>query len=677
MEKNENQLEKKLKRFSLLAVTLMVQLFSFSAIAEEYYLSSNEKIMIALGLKLKELPPEERSEALEIINSKIALANKNKKNISIEKYKDFLVQFTEKDYFEENNLKSLSIEDLIEKITFTEYSSPSESVQKKINKYILERGKFLEKSLLAGLIYLSQSDFLKNSVIADQTALKNFNSEVKKELTNHINSYLDQMGVNASPQAEVLSLLLKSYFLYLPEKQKMEIVFQISQLPFSATADDVFMVFIQNCGPQLQKLIQIIGRSPEIPEQYRKLFQRLESEVKSVPWKVVQNLLLQDGIDINDFTYFERKPLGVGTMAQTHRAQFVQNGVRRSMVLRFLKPDMARLLEVDRMILQNVALQIDSDPSLKKYKLPSLSKLIDDLNKSVLEELNVEKTALAQQYGKEVYNKKQIISFNGQKNYLNFYVPSTHLVGRSKSTMLQELVFGKKPTKVLTEYKDIYPDLYKKVSEAMAIHWVQQAFFESGFFHADLHQGNILMHVADAQIHLNILDFGMTGQLTKNLRESAILLSVGIRLNHAGLITKHFKNLSKTKTLPENFLEKCKQRIRSNAADSDFSISGWTAWALDNGLEINYEFLKLNRGMKAIEILLQDSKSSLTFEKIAFSILKHKKAYVSQLVLGEKLLKSTDIADLIKIGFNNLFQKEQAPAESALNKPLMCIGLFN
>lgn len=364
-------------------------------------------------------------------------------------------------------------------------------------------------------------------------------------------------------------------------------------------------------------------------------------------------------------------------MAQTHRAQYIDDLQRRhNIVIRFLKPEIAKYLEMDHEILKQISIEIDNDPEMKSYNLPSLRDLVDDLHSSVVEELDVAKTVQQQGRGQRIYSRQEMISFNGQKNILNIHVPGAGLYASDSEVMVQDLIFGVKPFQEFDQYKEIYPDLYRVVSEKVAEMWVEEAFFKSGFFHADLHQGNLLAFYGDNKVTLNILDFGMTGQLTQQLRESALLLALGIKLDRADLIAEHFLKLG-TMSNPEINGPKLSSLVQSRIDRMTIepglggSLEAWTAWALDLGLELHYEFLKLNRGLTAIEGLLSDSKSTLSIQQLAQRVALRNKSYVTRLLLQEPQMRWADYG---KIAFSIFDESE--PQKRSSGAGLRCEAFF-
>lgn len=665
------------------------------------YLSTFERATIVLIFKtalkestqgpfLNQTQPEISSN---LIKNKIQTLTTNSlnqpvKNVEVSSFDEFIELETQQKFFSEHKLSELTDAQITELSQQVYLSAKDEFLQNKIISYQNKKTQVSQDLASQLIAYLQQTQLFEfttnNNYLQESTAHKTEHTQKKllqffDDKINEITAALTAQSTAA--EVAVLAKLLKLYFKALPLSQKLEILYQISLQPLESKPLDIFLVMIQNTGPQMQKLIQIMGRSPKIPQEFKIVFQKLESQVTPVPWWKVQKTLKEQNFNFLDYHYFEKKPLGVGTMAQTHRAQKYENGERKSLVIRFLKPQIAELLEMDHQILSRVALDIDQDSELQKYNLPSLADLIDDLNASVQEELVVAKTVEAQKKAQLSYNREEVISFNQQKNILEIKVPQVELASESSDIMVQELVFGRKPFKEFKEYQDLYPDLYRVSAEKVAEIWLETAFFTSGFFHADLHQGNILAAYTDEKIRINILDYGMTGQLNSQLQKSALLFALGIRLKRPDLMAKHLWLLSKnsqghsiktknsimlTETL---LLDLIHQQVSKNLAlNQDMGIDTWTAWALDQGLELNYEFLKLNRGLKAIEILLADANSKATFADLAHRALLRNKQHITRLLITEPLIKPTDY---MKLGLDFIASKSEK------SKPaLKCEMLF-
>jgi hypothetical protein len=80
-----------------------------------------------------------------------------------------------------------------------------------------------------------------------------------------------------------------------------------------------------------------------------------------------------------------------------------------------------------------------------------------------------------------------------------------------------------------------------------------------------------------------------------------------------------------------------------NGQESHISIEEWAAWAVAKGLDLHYEFIKLNRGIMAISSLLEESKSPLTFEEIGINVVLRNKTKVMKLLAKQDFIKYSEL----------------------------------
>lgn len=648
---------KLLNHFIFLILLICVQLSAQAQATDStVYLSGREKATIALALRLMNSPDANVAQVAETALAQLrSLPQLAPKVVKVASFAEFLNLETAQPVFSENSLDSLKREALLELLKPVIYASDTPSVQRRIDRYNAN----LEATRLrvGGEIFRLTSAFIVATQAQGGTVNSNSVDEFIRESTDkNIQNFSAELNTSNSENVRLLSKLLKMYFKNIPNRQKTRIMYKLLELPLEPKPIDIFQVMIQNSGPQMQKLVQIIGRHHDIPASFQEVFQRLESQVQKVPWVEVKQVIEAEGLDLNSFTYFEHKPIGVGTMAQTHRVQYVnEQGQRVSAVIRFLKPHIEELVEMDHEILKSIAREIQLDPEMQNLRLPSLEKIIKDLHSSVVEELQISDTVRNQEHGREVYNQHETIRYSRRGNELEFYVPKARLRGTHNRLMEQELVVGSKVTTVTTELSDVYPDLYKAVSEKIAEHWFDQVMFKSGFFHADLHQGNLLMQYTEPAVKVYILDFGMVGQLNEAQRESAMLLALSTRLNHPDIIAKHLNLLSehpRTGAEYGSFLNLVKERavLISRDPRQDSSMNAWVVWSLEQGISLHYDFLKLNRGLTAVKSMLEDSKSGVTIEKIAERVVFQNKVQTASILRKENLLRLRDFASLVGIG---------------------------
>ncbi|KYG63146.1 hypothetical protein AZI86_15675 [Bdellovibrio bacteriovorus] len=458
-----------------------------------------------------------------------------------------------------------------------------------------------------------------------------------------------------------MQTLLSEYFARLNPSSKKLIV--SSFLGGDLLMDDMkkFELMVQSSGPALQKLLQVVARQSNLPREVLAVFRRLESSVSPVPWVLVDEIVKQEKKNY-DFSYFEKKPLGVGTMAQTHRAKIKTRG-EQSVVPRFIKPDIALRVEEDRKILSEIGRILDSNPDFIQMQVPKVSPVVDDIIKTIVAELDQNATIERQKQAK-VYERVVPFVSPEYKSELEFHVPKIHEPKTKDSKlMVQEMVYGDKLDAVAETYQDAIPGLKKAIVEAMARTWAQEALFGSGFYHSDLHQGNFMIDVKEPRIMVNILDFGMGGTISSDMQRQVMVLGVGTDILSAELIARAFWDLSnkaKNQISESDFKKAVVQKVNliAKGKEPNISMELWMAWALNRNLALPYEFVSLNRGMAIMNKLLEDSGSALDLTKITKSIAKENPRIVyNNLVVKERL----SAEDLVRLGWSEMkamFQKE-------------------
>lgn len=71
--------------------------------------------------------------------------------------------------------------------------------------------------------------------------------------------------------------------------------------------------------------------------------------------------------------------------------------------------------------------------------------------------------------------------------------------------------------------------------------WLQEMLFKSGFFHGDLHSGNMMFDGDSGQ--LTVIDFGNAGRLNKAEQRSVLLMGVSASARLSTIFEREFKNL--------------------------------------------------------------------------------------------------------------------------------------
>lgn len=551
---------------------------------------------------------------------------------------------------------------------FKVYQSPSQRVQKQIDSYLAwQQGEFLKMLPKEHRQDLQLEDVIGKAMVlardsGGQQRAQDWILAQGEALLSEKMKELDKVGERIAesklaqqhdPTMRIfLKTMLSEYFSRLGPASKKLMVSSYLGGDLNIGEIKKFELMVQNSGPQLQKLLQIVARQAGIGPEMLEIFRSLENSVRPVPWMQVEALLNKEKGNF-DFHYFERKPLGVGTMAQVHRAKINIQGQRHDVVVRFIKPGIADRVEEDRKILTQVAEILDSNAEFRKTGAPKLTPIIQDITDTVIAELSQQDTIERQKLAATRYEKAAFMNSRNYKNEIRFHVPRIYEGSKDSHLMVQEMVFGRKLDKEVNQYREIAPEMKRILIEEMARVWAREVLFGGGFYHSDLHQGNFMVQVTDRRITVNILDYGMGGVISKEMQRLVMLLGAGTELLNPDLIARGFWALSEKKqnTLTEAQFRSLVQakvaHIRAGREES-LSLERWTAWTMDLGVKLPYEFVSLNRGLVIVNKLLADSGSTLTVTSLMKSMARsHLGLIYKSLVLEEKISHK----DLLKLGW--------------------------
>jgi ubiquinone biosynthesis protein len=655
-----------------------VAMFSLAGLSRVYgavledslYLSFGEKVLANYALLAYEKPPAEKlaiyQRALKYLVSTYAV---EPKTLEVRNFEEFLAQFRG----EWPNSGDLDADlKRIESLPargFTNYTSKSTSVKRKIDFFQVKHNAYLTGTAFGILRSTTGQNIRSLSKLGD-----NFMSSQLSEF-NTIGEKIAETGMSSignSVTRIVLQTLFNEYYARQSLDSKKQMISALLDANLKISNEKKLELMIQNSGPQFQKLLQLVARQGGLPEDLKKVFKLLESAVKEVPWWQVEEILKTENENYK-FVSFERKALGVGTMAQVHRAKILWNGVVKNVVARFIKPGIKqRVLDDDR-ILTEVAEIIDHRPDYRESGGPLMKPLVHDITETVQAELDQVATSERQVAAGPAYDKDVFLNTAEYKNIVHFHVPKVYVSKNPSRLMVQELVMGSSLDKQAAAYKESIPGLKKGIVEAMAKIWAEDVIFGSGFYHSDLHQGNFLVQVTDDYIVVNILDYGMGGIMTKKLQKQLMVLALATTANDAELITNGFWDVN-----PENqisrgeFRSRVQQKIKDLAATNvTIGLEQWLGWASDQGIKLPYDLINLSRGMMIMDNSLQDAGSKKTISSIESELAAQHPFKTYSGVTGTGLV---DTADLAKTGVV-LLKGQMSKMKNAL-APIRCDQLF-
>lgn len=237
------------------------------------------------------------------------------------------------------------------------------------------------------------------------------------------------------------------------------------------------------------------------------------------------------------FKSFEEEAIAAASISQVHKAKTHQGEL---VAVKILRPNIEKHFAQEIAFFYFVAARIEK--LFPKYKRLKLTEVVDTLATSFRFELDLTLEAAA-------------ASELSEKNELDFVlIPQVNWSLTSKNVLTTQWMEG------ISIYnqdklKEMNIDL-TLLAKNFAIMFFRQAF-SSGFFHADLHQGNILVNPKGQII---LLDFGIMGRLDYHNRIYVAQILHGFLNRDYDLIAKiHIKaGYVDSKYSAESFAQSCR-----------------------------------------------------------------------------------------------------------------------
>ena len=255
---------------------------------------------------------------------------------------------------------------------------------------------------------------------------------------------------------------------------------------------------LQSMGTTFIKLGQFLATRPDIiGEKLSKQLETLQdklppfslSEAKEMIKKELGNEMYNSIINLSE-------PVAAASIAQVHKAQINDNGTIKDVAIKILRPNIKKKFneEIDALML--LAFFVES--SIQKTKRLKLVEVVFLLKEITNLEMDLRfEAAAANEYSE---NTKNDAGFKVPKIYWNF---------TSENVMTLDWVDGisiRETEELLKRNIDT-----KKIASDIIQHFLRHAI-RDGFFHADMHQGNIFINNSGQIIPI---DFGIMGRLDK------------------------------------------------------------------------------------------------------------------------------------------------------------------
>lgn len=280
---------------------------------------------------------------------------------------------------------------------------------------------------------------------------------------------------------------------------------------------------VQDLGPTFIKLGQMLSTRPDLlPPRLIAELQTLQDAVPPLPIGEIRTLLRAElGCELEDvFEDFDPVPLATASIAQVHTARV--RGRPEAVVVKVQRPHLRAKLEADLEIMGFLARALETN--FPEAKMFSPVGMVEAFEKAILEEID---------FSNELANLQRFRTNFADNPQVHFPEPYPELCTTRILTM--ERIDGRKISLISEASHDV-----EQVVRA-AIDAVLQMIYLDGFFHGDLHPGNVLVRDDGT---LCFIDFGLCGRLTPRQRDMLIDLLVAIVQHDFEGVARQFWNMT-------------------------------------------------------------------------------------------------------------------------------------
>ena len=282
---------------------------------------------------------------------------------------------------------------------------------------------------------------------------------------------------------------------------------------------------LEGMGTTFIKLGQFLATRPDIiGEELTKDLIKLQDKLPAFDLPKAKRVIEQElGQDQFKKITNLSESIAAASIAQVHIAQVNIDGSNKNVAIKILRPDIEKLFNEELDALMLLAYIIENTISkTKRLKLVEVVHLLKEIT-NIEMDLRFEAAAANELYE----NTRNDIGFNVPKIYWDY---------TSKRILTLDKVNGIS----IREHESLGKNgvNLKKLAENLIQHFLKQAV-RDGFFHGDMHQGNLFV---DNKGNIIPVDFGIMGRLDQNNRMYLAEILYGfIQRDYKKVADIHFK----------------------------------------------------------------------------------------------------------------------------------------
>jgi predicted unusual protein kinase regulating ubiquinone biosynthesis (AarF/ABC1/UbiB family) len=262
-------------------------------------------------------------------------------------------------------------------------------------------------------------------------------------------------------------------------------------------APELVRAAFEDLGPTYIKLGQIIASSHGLfPAAYCSEFQKCLDRVRPFPFAEVERIVAAE-VGRQHYRELDPTPLASASIAQVHAARLLDGS---EVVIKIQRPGIERRVEADVKILGIWAWAVSLIPTVE---LANPVGIVEDFRATIREELD---------FRLEAANMDEFNSIMAELHHTDVRAPTVHHDLTTRRVITMSRLHGVRVDDV-DEVRKRTTDPEDRLILGLRA-WFQCLIFH-GFFHGDVHAGNLML-LDDAG--LGFLDFGIIGRFAPRTR---------------------------------------------------------------------------------------------------------------------------------------------------------------
>lgn len=270
--------------------------------------------------------------------------------------------------------------------------------------------------------------------------------------------------------------------------------------------DKSIYYFLKFSGPSFVKLGQALSARPDlVGDKLSKTLSSFQDRLEPFSTKKVKKILDEQYDDIGKiFSEFNYKSVASASIAQVHKAKTIDGD---EVAVKILRPRIAKTMARDIRSLKVIIKIISLFSKFLASSLSDIHQLLKELQKTELDLMS--EASNASRLREEL------------KDVKGFYVPKVYWGMTTSKILVLEWIdgipFSNKKAILNTDFDK------KIIAKNLVISYFTQ-IYGNGFFHADMHQGNLfLLKNGD----IAVVDFGIMGKINKKTRIAVAEIVLG------------------------------------------------------------------------------------------------------------------------------------------------------